>query len=263
MAPPPSPPTVNVEVDSRGFAVIRLVRKPVNSLDASFLQELTRTLHSLERDSSIKGMILTSGLSNSIFCAGLDLTELHGSTRERFGVFWTALQQLFLALYCTSLITVAAINGACPAAGCLLALCCDVRVMTKGPFKIGLNETLLGLVAPWWFCELMMSAVGTRHADRLLQLGWLCDCEEALRIGLVDALATEADLMKSAETHLLRWMRVPNRARQLTKSFLRAPLAEKLRSCQQQDVEDTWRVVNDETTQRQLGAYLKNLKSKM
>ena len=43
---------------------------------------------------------------------------------------------------------VAALAGHSPAGGCVLALCCDYRIMADGPFRIGLNETQVGLVAP-------------------------------------------------------------------------------------------------------------------
>jgi enoyl-CoA hydratase/carnithine racemase len=54
-----------------------------------------------------------------------------------------------MRLYVSRLATVAAVNGASPAGGCMLAMSCDGRVMTEGS-RIGLNETLLGIVAPSW-----------------------------------------------------------------------------------------------------------------
>ena len=44
----------------------------------------------------------------------------------------------------------------------MLSLCCDYRVMQGTKFTIGLNETLLGIVAPFWFKDSMLNAVGHR-----------------------------------------------------------------------------------------------------
>jgi enoyl-CoA hydratase/carnithine racemase len=52
--------------------------------------------------------------------------------------------------YGSPLATVAAIDGHAPAGGCLLSASCDERVMASGNFGIGLNETQLGIVAPFW-----------------------------------------------------------------------------------------------------------------
>ena len=83
---------------------------------------------------------------------------------ERLEAFWTALQQVFLDLYSLPVPTAAAINGPAPAGGCLLSSCCDYRVMTNAPKAvIGLNETALGIVAPWWFQSAFERVIGQRQ----------------------------------------------------------------------------------------------------
>ena len=57
----------------------------------------------------------------------------------------------------------------------------------QGPkFTIGLNETLLGIVAPFWFKDTMLNTVGQRQTELALQLGTLFTADQALSIGLVD-----------------------------------------------------------------------------
>jgi 3,2-trans-enoyl-CoA isomerase len=101
----------------------------------------------LEANEKVQAMILTSGL-NSIFSAGLDLTELYSPDADRLPRFWESFQQVFLDLYGSRLATIAAMNGHALAAGCMLALSCDYRIMSKG--TIGLNESKLGIAAPPW-----------------------------------------------------------------------------------------------------------------
>lgn len=78
--------------------------------------------------------------------SGLDLQEIIKPDPEKVRAFWHSMQELWLTLYASPLTTVASINGAAPAAGCLLAMSCDYRVMAPD-FVIGLNETRFGTAA--------------------------------------------------------------------------------------------------------------------
>ena len=58
-------------------------------------------------------------------------------------------------LYTCELPVIAQINGTCPAAGCLMAISADYRIMEdNSKFRIGLNETQLGFAAPDWLCSI-------------------------------------------------------------------------------------------------------------
>ncbi|XP_056275714.1 enoyl-CoA delta isomerase 1, mitochondrial-like [Pseudoliparis swirei] len=58
---------------------------------------------------------------------------------------------MWLKLYGSSMVTIAAINGSSPAGGCLMSMTCDYRIMADNPrHSVGLNETQLGIVAPFW-----------------------------------------------------------------------------------------------------------------
>lgn len=126
-----------------------------------------------------------------VFSAGLDIMEMYGKSPERCGVFWKAVQEMWLKLYSSNMVTVAAINvrinptclshfaclsntwskcpacfsspqGSSPAGGCLMSLTCDYRIMADNPrYSIGLNETQLGIVAPFWsgMIHLQLTAV--------------------------------------------------------------------------------------------------------
>ena len=77
--------------------------------------------------------------------------SMYGRTDDELRAYWTHVQDMWLSLYMAPIPMIAAVNGAAPAGGCLMALSCDYRVMAQHPkFNIGLNETLLGIVAPTW-----------------------------------------------------------------------------------------------------------------
>lgn len=80
---------------------------------------------------------------------------------------------------------IAAITGNSPAGGCIMAMGCDYRIMTSGPsssgsssgatanraYRIGLNEVKLGITAPAWVMPAYSYILGSRRAERMLQLG--------------------------------------------------------------------------------------------
>ena len=86
----------------------------------------------------------------------------------------------------------------------MLAMTCDWRVMATGdatsqkPFTIGLNETKLGIAAPFWFADTFISVVGQRQADIMLQTGALISAQEAHRVGLVDEAVAQDAVMGQA-----------------------------------------------------------------
>lgn len=83
--------------------------------------------------------------------------------------------------------------------------------MAKGPYKIGLNETLLGIKAPFWFRDTMTNTIGYRECEKALQLGKLYSPEEALAINLVDEIVDQKDLISKAEEQMVQWCRIPSK----------------------------------------------------
>ncbi|KAI1883979.1 hypothetical protein AGOR_G00221670 [Albula goreensis] len=178
-----SSPKIKVDLDSStGIAVMKFQSPPVNSLSLDFLTEFCISLEKLEMDRSCRGVVVTSALPK-IFSAGLDIMEMYGKSPERCGEFWKAVQEMWLKLYGSNMVTIAAINGSSPAGGCLMALTCDYRIMAENPrYGIGLNETQLGIVAPFWFKDTMVNTVGHRTTELALELGLLYSAPDALRL---------------------------------------------------------------------------------
>ena len=100
----------NIEVvtDDKGVATLSLNKAPVNSLNKEFLQELNASLAATSE--TAKGLVLTSSL-NSVFCAGLEITEMHQPDPVRLREFWSSLQDVWIQLYSYKLPTAAAITG--------------------------------------------------------------------------------------------------------------------------------------------------------
>nr|CAA81065.1 dodecenoyl-CoA delta-isomerase [Homo sapiens] len=252
---------VLVEPDAAaGVAVMKFKNPPVNSLSLEFLTELVISLEKLENDKSFRGVILTSDRPG-VFSAGLDLTEMCGRSPAHYAGYWKAVQELWLRLYQSNLVLVSAINGACPAGGCLVALTCDYRILADNPrYCIGLNETQLGIIAPFWLKDTLENTIGHRAAERALQLGLLFPPAEALQVGIVDQVVPEEQVQSTALSAIAQWMAIPDHARQLTKAMMRKATASRLVTQRDADVQNFVSFISKDSIQKSLQMYLERLK---
>ncbi|XP_030599329.1 enoyl-CoA delta isomerase 1, mitochondrial-like [Archocentrus centrarchus] len=247
---------------SAGVAVMCMQSPPVNSLNLELLTDICIALEKLEMDKSCRGLIITSN-QPKVFSAGLDILEMYGKSPEHCGEFWKAVQEMWLKFYGSNLVTIAAINGSSPAGGCLMAMTCDYRIMADNPrYSIGLNETQLGIVAPFWFKDTLMNTVGHRTTEMALELGLLYSPAEALKIGMVDQLVPEDQVLTTATEAMTKWLAIPDHARQITKSMIRKPTIDKLMSNREDDVKNFVKFISKDSIQKSLGVYLEMLKKR-
>lgn len=128
------------------------------------------------------------------FCAGLDLKEVAAADEGELVTFLGLLEDLVQALYEHPGPAVAWVNGHAIAGGCVLALCCDVRVMTaREGARIGLNEVALGLRFPPRTLKMCVNRVPGPSLARVLLEAALYGASEARELGLVDVVGEEAE----------------------------------------------------------------------
>ncbi|XP_029425684.1 enoyl-CoA delta isomerase 1, mitochondrial isoform X2 [Nannospalax galili] len=245
-----------------GIAVMKLKNPPVNSLSLEFLTEFLISLEKLENNKNFRGVILTSERPG-VFSAGLDLMEMYGRNPAHYAEYWRAVQELWLRLYLSNMILVCAINGTSPAGGCLMALTCDHRIMADNPkYTIGLNESQLGIVAPFWFKDNFVNTVGYRTAEHALQLGLLFPPAEALKLGIVDEVVPEDQVHSKAQSVMAQWMAIPDHSRQLTKNMMRKAMADNLIKQREADIQNFVSFISRDSIQKSLHTYLEKLKQK-
>src|SRR5437870_5635038 len=118
-----------------------------NIFDAATLNELNEHVDVIERDASLRGLIITSA-KKSIFIAGADLkTLLKQAETGELRAFIAEGQRIFNRIAALKIPTIAAIHGACAGGGYEITLACDYRVAPNDPAtRIGLRETTLGLM---------------------------------------------------------------------------------------------------------------------
>ncbi len=174
-----------------------------NIFDAATLEELNEHLDDVEKDASLRGLIITSA-KKSIFVAGADLkTLLQAAKTGEMRGFIERGQQVFNRLANLKIPTVAAIHGASAGGGYEVALACDYRVASDAPAtRIGLPETGLGLLPAWGGCTRLPRLIGAEKAAEVILKGKLYSAQEALNIGLVDELASQDQLLDRAREKL-------------------------------------------------------------
>ncbi len=174
-----------------------------NIFDAATLDELNEHLDLVENDASLRGLIIASA-KKSIFIAGADLKTLlqqaqSGEMRE----FIAKGQRIFNRLADLKIPTVAAIHGASAGGGYEVTLTCDYRIASDDPAtRIGLPETTLGLIPAWGGCTRLPRLIGTEKAADVILKGKLYSAQEALKLGLVDEVASRDQLLDRARQKL-------------------------------------------------------------
>ncbi|KNC85772.1 hypothetical protein SARC_02076 [Sphaeroforma arctica JP610] len=252
---------VKLERSGKGTTVLTMCRGPVNSLNMELLQDIDNAIKAAEKDSETKALVITSH-SPKVFCAGIDLSEMYRPNPERLPKFWKSLQQMWLTLYGTRLPVIAAITGSAPAGGCLIAMGADYRIMSEGKTTIGLNEAEIGITLPDFFLQPMISLVGPRQTELLTTLGILLDTKEALKIGLIDEVVANDQVLPRALEQSVAFGDVIDSARADTKLQIRKPILDRHRNTLDEDIQKFLKAVNSETTQQMFDNYLAKLQAR-
>ncbi len=227
---------------------LRLARPPVNAINPALCSALCQAIDAAV-DAGAEGLVLSGG--PKVFSAGLDVPFLltiqddYQALHDAWNGFFDAAR----ALAACPVPVAAAIAGHAPAGGCVLALCCDWRVMAEGPFTIGLNETQVGIAIPPGIMQLMQRTVGLRQAEAMLVPGMMVDSERALAIGLVDELAGVDHVPTRTMARLDLLLDLPRGPMLETRRLLRADLQQALspQSMQLERCLESWR--SDDTQQ--------------
>jgi enoyl-CoA hydratase len=182
-------------------AVVTVDRQEaLNALDVATLTELRDRLRELAADGAVRAVILT-GAGEKAFVAGADIKYMSGLDVEQ-AKEWGALgHEAGRLLETMPKPTIAAVNGFALGGGCELALACDLRYAATTA-KLGQPEVNLGIIPGWGATQRLARVCGLGVAKDLIFTGRVVDAEEALRIGLVNAVHDPV-LDKARETAAL------------------------------------------------------------
>ena len=169
----------------------------LNAFNKETLSEIALAFDEIENDDSIRGVIIT-GSGEKAFVAGADILEI--STLDNISGTEFALegQEVFNKIEQCSKPVIAAINGFALGGGCELALACHIRYASDNA-KFGQPEVNLGIIPGFGGTQRLSRIVGKGHALELLMSGNMVDAQEAYRIGLVNKVIPQSELLSESE----------------------------------------------------------------
>lgn len=188
--------TIDV-VDDASIATITIDQpRKLNALSAGSLESLRAAIVATARRNEIRVIILT-GSGDRAFVAGADITQMASLSRDEALGFARLGHATALALEMAPQPVIAAINGFAFGGGCELALACDIR-LASSTAVFAQPEVSLGIPPGWGGSQRLPRIVGTGIAAEMIFTGRRVTANEALRIGLVNAVHEPGSLMEAA-----------------------------------------------------------------
>ena len=168
----------------------------LNALNLATITELDLAFTELENDPTVRGIIIT-GAGEKSFVAGADIKELAPLNSTEGAQFCLGGQALLRRFERSSKPVIAAINGFALGGGCELALGCDIRIASENA-RIGLPEVTLGITPGYGGTQRLPRLIGKGPALEMMMTGVPVKAEEALRIGLVNKVVPQSELLATA-----------------------------------------------------------------
>jgi enoyl-CoA hydratase len=177
------------------IAILRMQYGSANAMDVDFCRGLTHAVLELSASSS-RAIVLTG--QGQIFSAGVDLPRVIAGGVEYIRRFLPALAEVLETLFFCPKPLIAAVNGHAIAGGCLLTCVADRRLMVSGKARIGVPELRVGVPFPTVAMEIMRARTGPGYYEEVVLGGGTYAAADALKLGLIDAVVEEDELLKLA-----------------------------------------------------------------
>ncbi|MCR4656214.1 MAG: enoyl-CoA hydratase/isomerase family protein [Lachnospiraceae bacterium] len=181
--------------DQTGIITINR-EKALNALNSQVLEELDKTLDSVDLN-TVRCLILT-GAGEKSFVAGADIGEMSTLTKAEGEAFGKKGNDLFRKLETFPIPVIAAVNGFALGGGCEISMSCDIRICSDNAV-FGQPEVGLGITPGFGGTQRLARLVGAGMAKQMIYTARNIKADEALRIGLVNAVYPKEELMAQAE----------------------------------------------------------------
>ncbi|MCR5410010.1 MAG: enoyl-CoA hydratase/isomerase family protein [Lachnospiraceae bacterium] len=187
-----------VEYEVKGsYAVITINRaEALNALNSGVLDELDKIVDGIDTD-AVRAVVLT-GAGEKSFVAGADIGEMSTLSKAEGEAFGKKGNDIFRKIETCPVPFIAAVNGFALGGGCEIAMSCDIRIASEAAM-FGQPEVGLGITPGFGGTQRLARIVGPGMAKQLIYTARNIKADEALRIGLVNAVYPAAELMEQAE----------------------------------------------------------------
>lgn len=186
-----------LKLEERGMVAIMTINAPksLNALNSAILGEMDDYLE--EFDTQRFRCLIVTGEGEKSFVAGADISEMAPLGPEQGKTFGRRGAEVFRKLETLPVPVIAAVNGFALGGGCELAMACDIRICSENA-KFGQPEVGLGIIPGFSGTVRLARLVGMGMAKQLIYTGKAIKADEALRIGLVNAVVPQTELMDKA-----------------------------------------------------------------
>lgn len=188
----------NLLLEVNGPVAVLTINRPkaLNALNSETLNELNVCLSEIEANSEIKVVILT-GAGEKAFVAGADIAEMVNFSGAEGRAFGMRASEPFFKLQNMRQVTIAAVNGFALGGGCEISMACDIRIASDNAI-FGQPECGLGIIPGFGGTQRLARLIGMGRAKELIFACNNIDAQEAYRIGLVNKVVPQAELMETA-----------------------------------------------------------------
>ena len=187
-----------ITYEQEGFVGVVTINRPkaLNALNSQVLEEIEATFDAIDLDNT-RAVVLT-GAGEKSFVAGADIGEMSTLTKAEGEAFGKKGNDVFRKIETFPIPVIAAVNGFVLGGGCEISMSCDIRICSDNAV-FGQPEVGLGITPGFGGTQRLARIVGVGMAKQMIYSARNIKADEALRIGLVNAVYTQEELLPAAK----------------------------------------------------------------
>lgn len=189
-----------IKIDVGNYIAIITINRPeaLNAMNKVLVAELKEAMEKCVENDDV-GVIVITGSGEKAFVAGADIKAMQKMSGRQALEFSREGQEMTMVIENSPKPVIAAINGFALGGGCEIALACDMRVAAENA-KFSQPEVALGIIPGWGGTQRLPRLIGKGRAIEMITGGGMIDAEEALRIGLVNHVVPQPELMEKVHS---------------------------------------------------------------
>lgn len=190
----------NILIENDGSVQLITINRPdkLNALNKQTIEEIGDAVRTADASQEITAIIIT-GSGQKAFVAGADISEFANfNGKEAHGLSQKGQSTLFNVVENCQTPVIAAVNGFALGGGLELAMSCHIRIASDNA-KMGLPEVTLGVIPGYGGTQRLAQLAGKGKAMELIMTADMIDANEAYRIGLVNQVTSQEELLAAAK----------------------------------------------------------------
>jgi enoyl-CoA hydratase len=189
-----------IKIDIKDYIGTITINRPdsMNALNSKVIGELQNTVEKCVEDENV-GVIVITGAGKKAFAAGADIKAMQTMSSRQALEFSREGQEMTMTIENSPKAVIAAINGFALGGGCEIALACDIRIASENA-KFSQPEVALGIIPGWGGTQRLPRLIGKGRAIEMIAGGQMINSDEALRIGLVNHVVSQTELIDKTLT---------------------------------------------------------------